>query len=116
MVRSREAASRTMRLPKGFARRGMRAAARVPVISGFDAVASPRNDIGRIGCLKIESENTGAWQLKRQLPGFAHEIGAKAVVLFGGDLAEAGLLVDAACGKQDALRPQRDLPVTGLAR
>src|SRR3984893_5247743 len=50
------------------------------------------------------------------LPGLAHQIDAKTVMLLLGDLAEAGLLVDSARGEQAALRPQRHLRITLLAR
>jgi hypothetical protein len=40
---------------------------------------------------------------------------AEAVVALLVDEAEAGFLVDVAGGEEDAVGPQRDLPVPGLA-
>jgi len=50
-----------------------------------------------------------------QLPGLAHQICTEAVVLLFLHELEARILIDAARGEQDALRPQRHLAVTPLA-
>src|SRR5438105_736816 len=49
-----------------------------------------------------------------QLPCLTHEVDAKAVMLLFRHAAEAGALVDAARGDQDALGPQRHLVVAFL--
>ena len=51
-----------------------------------------------------------------QLPGLADEVVAEAVVRLAGDEFVARLLVDAACGDEDAVGPQADRAVAGLAR
>src|ERR1700759_2889198 len=53
--------------------------------------------------------------LQIHLPGLADEIDAKAVMLLFLDAFEACALIDAARRDQDALRPQRHLPVAALA-
>src|SRR5476651_677693 len=53
--------------------------------------------------------------LELQLPGLADQIDAETMVLLHGDAAEAGALINSAGRDQDALGPQRDRRVTGVA-
>src|SRR5262245_3119347 len=50
-----------------------------------------------------------------QVPGFAHELRPKQVMRLGLHQLEPGALIDAARRSQNAVRPQRNLAIAGLA-
>ena len=54
--------------------------------------------------------------LQLQIPILRHHVLAPAFVRLAARQREAGLLIDVARGGEDAVRPQRDLLVAGLAR
>ena len=49
-----------------------------------------------------------------QLPGLRHKVFTEAVMGLFVNQPEAGLLVNAVCRGQDALRPECDFPIAGF--
>src|SRR5665213_1062115 len=74
--------------------------------------------IGRLGacCTDCRGIPFGPLSLQRKLPSFRHEITPEISVRLFFDFHESRILVDMACGRQDAIGPKDELLVAGLAR